>query len=291
MANIEFVEKLTNEKWIVRIKREVVRGSERKTITKYTIADQSGIVHLLDLNGELTGIQFFDWYSINELGDIIIGIKKDWEEYYKRVLSHFDLSDAKLEVTEAPGGPFNIGPYAKQYYDYKYPTKMIEDIIPQSYSFNYGLINRNGVLTIYPTYDCMEFSSEDTCRVGKLENTNLKFGYHDVLSGDALTPVCFDEAKDFSEGKAVVEFKNRYGYIDRQKIMRHPDHPNEYANNLAPKFFKATSFEEGIAIVITSPSNPFSPSIRAKVNLNGDIVEVLLPNRVLRKEAMHIKNK
>lgn len=135
--NIEVVDQLPNGKVVIKIEKEIVVQKETKKITKFTIADENCIVNILDSKGDLSGIQFFDNYFLNEFGDIIIGIKKDGEEYYKRILSHFDLSTAKIKITEAPNGPFNIGPHAKQYYDYKYPSKKIEDIIPQSYSFNY----------------------------------------------------------------------------------------------------------------------------------------------------------
>ncbi len=125
------------------------------------------------------------------MGDIIIGIKKDGDEYYNRVLSRFDLSDTKVKVTEVSGGPFNIGPYAKPYYDYEMLTKTIEDIIPQSYSFNYGLISRNGVLVIYPAYDEVYFGTENTCILGVLNSmTDLKYGYNDLISGNPITPIC-----------------------------------------------------------------------------------------------------
>jgi len=289
--NIEIVEELTNERLIVKIEKEIVIQNEIKKVIKFTIADRNGIVNILDSKGDLSGIQFFDCYFLNEFGDIIIGVKRDGEEYYKRVLSHFDLSDAELKVTEVPGGPFNIGPHAKQYYDYEYPTKTIEDIIPQNYAFNYGLINRNGLLVIYPAYDQIEFGSENTCRIGLLGGTNLKIGYNDLLSGNSITPICFDVAMDFNEGRAVVEYKNRYGYIDRQKNMTDPKNPDEYAENLNPKFFRATDFKDGIATVIINQSNHFSPSMRAKINTNGDIVEILPPARVLRKRKINNQGK
>ena len=284
--NIEIIEQLANGKLIIKIEKEIVVQKETKKEIKFTIADKNGIVNILDSKGELSGVQFFDNYLLNESGDIIIGIKKDGDEYYKRILSHFDLSDTKVKMTEVPYGPFNIGPYAKQYYDYEYPTKTIEDIVPQSYSFNYGLINRNGLLVIYPAYDEIKFGSENTCRIGLLEVTRLKFGYNDILSGDAITPVCFDTAMDFSEERAVVEYKNRYGYIDRQKIMINPESSDEYAEHLAPRFFKATNFKDGTAIVIITPSNYFNSSIRAKIDTNGNIVEFLNYAKVLRKRKM-----
>lgn len=290
--NIEIVEKLPNGRMIIKVEKEIIVQNESKKMIKFTIADRNGIVNILDAQGELSGIQFFDCYYLNEFGDVIIGIKKDGEEFYKRVLSHFDLSDTEFKATEVPSGPFNIGPYAKQYYDYEYPTKTIEDIIPQSYAFNYGLINRNGILVMYPIYDQIEFGTENTCIVGVLGGTNLKKGYNDLLSGNSITPICFDIAMNFSEGRAVVAYKNSYGYIDRQKNMIDPENPDEYAENLNPSFVRATDFKDGIATVVINQSNQFNPSImRAKINKNGDIVEILPPARVLKKRRMNKQGK
>lgn len=279
-SNIEVVEQLPNGKKIIKITREIKVQEEIKKIIKFTIADENGIVPILDTDGELTGIQFFDNYALNEFGDIIIGIQKEVEEYLSRILSKYDLSETGVQVTEAPGGPFNIGPYAKPYYEYEWPTKKLEDIVPQSYSFNYGVINRDGLLSIYPTYDYMRFGNENTCIVGLL-TTGLKCGYNDLTSGSAITPVCFNEAMDFSEGRARILYKNRYGYLDRNKVMNNPENHDEYAENLAPQFFKATEFENGTAMVVINKGNHFNNgSMRAKIDLNGGIIEFLPPARV-----------
>lgn len=283
--NTEIVEQLPDGKAILEIKREIVIQDKPKIITKYAITDRNGIVNILDQNGEMTGIQFFDNYKINEMGDIIIGIKKDGDEYYNRVLSRFDLSDTKVKVTEVSGGPFNIGPYAKPYYDYEMPTKTIEDIIPQSYSFNYGLISRNGVLVIYPAYDEVHFGTENTCILGMLNSmTDLKYGYNDLISGNPITPICFSKARDFSNERALVMYNRKYGYVDRNKVMTNPENLEEFADNLAPKFFKATSFQDGVANVIITPSNHFESSSRVKIDITGNIIEVefISPTRILK---------
>jgi len=269
--NIEIVEKLPNGRKNVKIEKEiviqagkyVVEGKPNKLI-KFTIVDENDIVNILDSKGELSGIQFFDTYFLNEFGDVIIGIKKDGEEYYERILSRFDLSDTKCKTIVTPS-EFNIKGYDKRYYEYEAPTKTIAEIIPQSYSFNYGLINRNGLLVIYPMYDSIQFGNENTCIVGLLGPIkSLIFGYNDVLSGDAITPVCFDAANDFYDSRAVVKYKYRYGYIDRQKIMTNPDNLDEYAKELAPTFYYASNFEDGIATVTYIPGNT------TKIDTNGE---------------------
>lgn len=269
--NIEVVDELTNGRRIVKIEKKIIVHNETKRVIKFTIADRNGLVNILDSKGHLSGIQFFDCYFLNEFGDIIIGIKKDGEEYYKRVLVPFYLSNEKLNYDD----PFNIG--------------SIENIIPQSYAFNYGLINRNGLLVIYPSFDQIEFGSLNTCRLGFLCETNLKLGYNDLLSGNSITPICFDVAMDFSEGKAIVGYKNSYGYIDRQKHMNDPKNPDEYADNLSPRFVRATDFKDGTAMVISNPS--FCVFKRLKINIDGDILEILPPARVVRKRKMYSQGK
>ena len=100
--NIEIVEELNNGNLIIRVEKEIVVNNETKKVIKFTIADKNGIVTILDSKGNLSGIQFFDNYFLNKFGDIIIGIKKDGEEYYNRILSHFDLGNTKVKITEAP---------------------------------------------------------------------------------------------------------------------------------------------------------------------------------------------
>lgn len=290
--NIEIVEELSNGNLIIKVEKEIVVNNGTKKVIKFTIADKNGIVNILDSKGDLSGIQFFDNYSLNKFGDIIIAIKKDGVEYYNRILSHFDLSDTEVKMTEVSDGPFNIGPYYKQYYNYEYPTKTIEDIIPQSYSFNYGLINRDGLLVIYPIYDKIKFGTENTCIVGLLNSsTNLEFGYKDILSGNDITPVCFDVAKNFSDGRALVKYQDKYGYIDREKIMINPKNTDEYAEKLSPRFFGATSFKNGVATVVTSLGDRFSFSNRVKIDTSGNIVELLSQPKVFRKKKFGCYNK
>ena len=108
--NIEIVEELSNGNLIIKVEKEIVVNNGTKKVIKFTIADKNGIVNILDSKGDLSGIQFFDNYSLNKFGDIIIAIKKDGVEYYNRILSHFDLSDTEVKMTEVSDGPFNIGP-------------------------------------------------------------------------------------------------------------------------------------------------------------------------------------
>lgn len=273
--NIEIVEKLPNEKMIVRVEQEIEIPQDDKKIikkiVKFAMADKNGTINISDLNGNFSEIHFFDTYKVNELGDVIIGVKKDACEYNERVLSHYNLDETRTEVKKSPGGGFDIGPYAKEYYEIKEPTKNIEDIVPQSYSFNYGIINRYGQLTIYPLFDDIQFGNEDTCIVGLIGGSNLKFGYNDIITGKYITPVCFNKAGKFNDGRAVVRYERKYGYIDRDKIITNPKNSNEYAENLEPKFFWASDFKDGEASVCVALANHFTSSVNAKIDQSGTI--------------------
>ena len=113
--------------------------------------------------------------------------------------------------------------------------------------------------------------------------TDLKYGYNDLISGNPITPICFDKAMDFSNERALVMYNRRYGYIDRNKVLTNPKKLNEYAKNLAPRFFYATSFQDGVATVTIDPGNHFEPSKRVKINTTGDFVEFVPSAKVLMK--------
>lgn len=282
-SNVEIVQNLPNGKKIIKIEYEfMLSDDDKQKVTKYTIADDNGIINITDTNNNLVGLQFFDNYKTNEFGEIIIGIKKDGNEYIKRVLSNYDLSDAKTKTIEEPSGLFNIGPYERPYYKFVEPTKTIEEIIPQKFSFNYGLINRYGKLVIYPYFDDMSFAQEDTCIVGLLNGATLVFGYSDTLTGSPITPVCFSYAGDFNSKRARVNYNHNYGYIDREKIMKDPRNSNEYAENLEPRFKKATDFENDEAIVCITPATHLTKAVNAKVNLAGEL-EVVSSSRIRKK--------
>lgn len=278
--NIEVVEKLANGNSIIKVE-EINRR------IKYAIANEGGIINISDLNGNISGIIFFDKYRLNEFGDIIIGVEKDCEEYIQRVLSHYDLSDTQYQELEKTGGPFNIAPGSRLYCDIIYPTKTIDDIVPQSYRYNYGLINRNGFLSIYPEYDDMQFGNEDTCIVGNLSSVNLKFGYIDILTGNLITPVCFKEARSFNCNRAVVKYNRMYGYLDRNKIMEDPKEIGEYADNLEPKFFSASDFENDEAEVCIMPANHLSKSVKVVINPEGILrIQSLVRTRINKDIAI-----
>lgn len=287
--NVEIVEKLPSGKLIVKIENQVQKPgtNEFNTIVKFALADENGLINIVDLNGNLLGFQFFDIYTLNETGEIVIGLKKTGKEYNERVLSHFDLSDTQWKAIEVPGGPFNIGPYAKQYYEYIRPTKTVDDIVPQSYSYNFGLINKEGVLVIYPSYDHIEFGNEATCIVGRLGFEDLVFGYIDINTGKLITPICFDKASKFYDNRAVVKYNRKYGYIDRNKVIVNPKNNEEYAANLYPRFFRANDFNNGVAIAGFSQGTHFTQASYAEIDKTGIIS--IVPEKGLHLIKKRIK--
>ena len=228
-TNVEIVEKLPNEKFIVKVENSILNAetNEINNVIKFGIADKSGLINLRDLSGNLIGFQFFDNYKVNDNGEIIICIKKSGREYCESVLTKFDLSDTQTKKVEVSGGPFNVGPYAKQYYEFIEPSKSIDDIISKKYNYNYGYINKNGEVVVYPSYDYIEFGNENTCIVGKLIYEGIMYGYVDTINGKFITPICFRVAGKFYDNRAAVKYNGKYGYIDRKKIIVNPDNKSK----------------------------------------------------------------
>ncbi|HEX5706676.1 MAG TPA: WG repeat-containing protein, partial [Pyrinomonadaceae bacterium] len=67
-----------------------------------------------------------------------------------------------------------------------------------------------------------------------------KFGYMD-RTGRTVIPAVYDDARDFSEGLALVSRDGRYGFIDKTgKVV------------IPLQYFYGSSFSEGLAAVTTS---------------------------------------
>lgn len=284
--NVEVVKKLKNGKQIIKVIKEIKISKKNevisKKIEKYTLKDKNGILNILDLNGNISGIQYFDNYQIDEFGNIIIAIRKDGKEFYERILSKFDLSETNDRIVEEYFGKPNIdifGPERKVIS----PTKTIDDIIPKSYYFNYGVINQDGLLSIYPSYDYMEFGNENSCIVGLFEGYGMIYGYNDIITGEAITPVCFSKTSEFYNKRASVKYNDRYGYVDRDKIMENPENKDDYATNLSPRYFRATDFVDGQAIVCYSKPNPFEGAGNMKIDVNGQTIDYNCSNTYVKK--------
>lgn len=286
--NVEIVEKLPNEKFIVKVENRVLNAetNEINNVIKFGIADKSCLINLHDLSGNLIGFQFFDNYKVDENGEIIIYIKKSGKEYYENVLTKFDLSDTQTKKIEVSGGPFNVGPYAKQYYEFIEPSKSVDDVISEKFNYNYGFINKNGEVVVYPSYDYIEFGNENTCIVGKLIYEGIMYGYVDTTNGKFITPICFRSAGKFYDNRAAVKYNGKYGYIDRKKIIVNPDNKDEYAEKLYPMFFKAKDFKDGKAIVGFSKATHLTQARYAIVSETG--IESIILEKTLRKMKKNI---
>ena len=148
-------------------------------------------------------------------------------------------------------------------------------------------------MVIYPSYDSMKFSGENTCRVGKLwVSGTQKYGFNDIRTGSPITPVCFKVARDFVHERALIEYDGRagvrIGYLDRNKVMTDPSDFSQYANELSPRFFLGSgSFDnEGRASVVLSEANLYSRALNAVVDTDGKIVEYA-HNKQLRKNRVN----
>lgn len=268
---LKVVEKFNDGRCIVKV--------STKMGVKYTFVKGDDLFTLKDLNGDLTGIQFFDGYQINKEGEVIIKVFKKPNEWLG-VLGEFDLSDAMGSSKEVPGGPFNIGPYAKRYYEYKAPTKEVDDIVPQDLKYNYGLVNSEGVLSVYPKYDFMSFGGEGTCVGGELFVCgSLRYGYIDTETGKKITPIRFDVCDSFREGRGLVKINNRYGFVDREKVMVDCDDKEQYAHNLSPSFFRATPFCDGVTCVVISPATHLTRASKATLDRDGNYVGLVNSNK------------
>lgn len=258
---------------------------------KYTFVKDNDLYPLNDLDGNMSGIQFFDDYEVSDDGDVIIKLFKNPNEWL-RVLKEFDLSDAQAVYTEVPGGPFNIGPYAKQYFDYKAPTKKVDDIVPSRLKYSYGVVNSEGVLTVFPQFDDMYFVGEGACAAGNLFCCgDCRYGYLDCTTGKAFTPMAFDEAHPFSEERAIVKYKRQYGFIDRCKIMTDANDNDQYAKGLAPTFHRVTPFQDGRATVTIGMGSIYGRAPKFFVDKNGEYISCVTRKHQYVKKINNNNNK
>lgn len=121
----------------------------------------------------------------------------------------------------------------------------------REYTYRYGAINSNGVLSVKPVYDRLTFNNENSYT--GYHNGNL--GYIDSISGKHITPIVFSHAQPFFENKAAVKFNGIMGYVDRNKTMRNPNNQTDYA--IALKYDTADDFENGLAEVSINSQSYF----------------------------------
>lgn len=289
MKNINVKKVLPNGYKIIEVINKIKVYENKKFVVKevkkYALADNNDPIILKDINGNLVPMLYFDNYKVDSEGNIIIGIKKEGKEVYDRVINQFDLSDTRCSSEtdyDLIGG--RVVTNTKHYS----PTKKIDDIIPKEYYFNYGVINKEGLLSIYPIYDYICFSNENTCIVGNLwVEEDLKYGYVDITTGDFITPIEFNEARKFYDKRAVVGISARslklsFGYVDRDKVITNVNNNNEYAKGLEPKFHNVTDFKDGVATVCISVPTLMSSAKYVDVDAQGNYINNTYRNRIKR---------
>jgi len=278
MKNIIIKETLSNGYKIVEVSLQikVYENGEFifKEIKKYALLNDNNFVNLKDIKGNLVPILYFDKYELDKDENMIIGISKEGNEVYYRVMDNFDLSET-LGSTETDYDL--IGGRVIKNETYYSATKKIEDIIDEKYYYNYGVINKEGVLSIYPVFDHVSFANEDACIVGNLWSFGkLKYGYANITTGEYITPIEFYEAKKFFCGRAAVNADTLgddvWGYVDRDKVMTDINDNNQYASGLYPRFSEAHDFENNVAKVAKGSYDTYYSS---EVDINGEYVKRL----------------
>ena len=138
-------------------------------------------------------------------------------------------------------------------------------------------VNENGQIVVPPVYGVLEFGEENTfiARLTEYPNYHHYYGFISIKDGKYITPIAFDEAYQFSDGRALVRvshfskyaphdgrirnfsskyfhsgwynYNGIYGYLDRDKIMTNIYDEKQYA--IPPIFYQAKSFVNGVACV------------------------------------------
>ena len=96
---------------------------------------------------------------------------------------------------------------------YKKNNEELSNSDYESFIYKYGGIY-NGILNVKPIYDYLLFNQEDTytAYIGD------KAGYIDSKLGLEITPIIFDYAGQFTDGKAYVELCGKKEYITRNQF-------------------------------------------------------------------------
>ncbi len=192
-------------------------------------------------DGSLISDEWFDIYEYDHYGNCIIG-----------------FSRSNLECLQLRNIPL--------YYS--------GAILHRQYTYRYGAINSNGVLSVKPIYDRLTFNNENSFT----GYHNGRLGYIDSIDGHHITPIVFTHAQPFFENKAAVEFNGSMGYVDRKKTMRNPNNEADYA--ISPKYDTADDFENGYAEV----------SINEKLYIIDSKGDICLSNNFVEDKATKESN-
>lgn len=233
-GSFSFEETLSNGNFIVSYKSNKAYIDEKgniqnKRVKKYNYMNSNGIV-ICD--------RWFDVYKTNSFGEVIVGYEKTVEDF-ERTLSNYDLESIGPKLVPTEHGHMLM------------EGKSLEETVDESYKYSYGLINKDGDFVIVPIHDFIDFGTEDTCIVGRI-NHGIKYGYFDTIDGHQITPIAFYKANNFSNGLAIVKGISRYRVVSREKVMT--DYKNEEQYAFPKEFDCIFDYVDGKAKVIFGTS-------------------------------------
>lgn len=197
----------------------------KKKVVKYNV---------MKPNGSLVCDIWFDTYKTSPEGEVIFGYEKTASEY-ERILHLYDLEKVGAKIVPTTTGKMLVnGP-------------SLEEVVADIYKYSYGFINKEGNLVIEPVHDFIEFSTEDSCIVTRVD-VLIRYGYFDTVDGHQIAPIKFSKANDFAEGLARVRYMNKYAFIDRNKVMEDTKDNSQYG--IPPMDGAVGNFVDGKARVV-----------------------------------------
>lgn len=210
-SSFNFEESLLNGNHIISFKVDKPYIDEKgnlqnKKVKKFNLMKSSGLV-VCD--------RWFDVYRTSPTGEVIVGYEKTVEDY-ERTLGNYDLESIGPKLVPTEHGRMLI------------EGKSLEETVDQACKYSYGLINKDGNFVVAPIHDYIDFSTEDTCIVGRI-NHGVKYGYFDTIDGHQITPIAFYKANKFFCGLAIVKGLSRYRVVSREKVMTDYKDEEQYA--------------------------------------------------------------
>lgn len=223
-----------------------------KKVTKYNVMKPTG---------SLVCDNWFDTYRVSDEGEVIFGVLKNVTDY-ERTLSLYNLEEIGPKLVPTETGRMLVG------------GPSLEETVKELYKYSYGFINKSGNVVIQPIHDNIEFGSDNTCIVSRID-TLISYGYFDSEDGHQIAPIAFSQAHDFYDGLARVKYRHKYAFIDRNKVMTDASDASQYG--IAPMVGAVGNFVDGKAKVVVG--NRFTHYI----DKNGLVTS---PPYVMRKKPV-----
>lgn len=201
------------------------KGAENPAILYPFRSDVDGLVGYIDVTGRVVFKPQFDYWDFDTLRrksheGLAIVIKK--VKYPEFTTVEYGYIGHKGSIVIKP--------------QFKYASEFSEGLALISNGNLSGYVNEKGKMVIDTSnYLATGIFSEGLTWAKSNENRGV--GYMDKTGRIVIKPQ-FDEAKDFSEGLAVVRIGHKYGYIDKTGRMV-----------ITPQFDEAREFSEGLAAV------------------------------------------